>query len=116
MAKVRKIQRRPVAGRNYHVVDTCFLVNKFIPADVVPPGHERDRVEACQDWWKEIESQLEHKRARVYVPDICVAESFKVLANKYYGKLSWFKKKNGFAQAKKKLADFIHIPPRTLSR
>lgn len=42
------------------------------------------------EWWNEIESQIKQRRARVYIPDICIAETFKVLAKKYYQE-RWFR-------------------------
>jgi hypothetical protein len=49
MANVRKIEFHP-ASRQYYVIDTNFLVNKFIPL-VVTAGPDRDRVTACHEWW-----------------------------------------------------------------
>jgi hypothetical protein len=94
VAKVRKIERMPPGGaKNYYLVDACFLANKHIPATYAPAGTDRSRVEQCQDWWKEIDAQLAAGKARVYVPDICIAEAFKVLAKKYHSKNAtekWF--------------------------
>ena len=39
--------------------------------------------------WREIDAQLKDGTARVYVPDICIAETFKVIAKKYYEE-GWF--------------------------
>jgi hypothetical protein len=44
----------------------------------------RHRVERSQNWWREIDAQLRSGHAFVYVPDLCIAEAFKVLAKKYY--------------------------------
>jgi len=113
MAKVRKITRKPAAGKNYYLVDSNFLANKHIPPEHAPVGHERDRVLACRAWWNEIDKQLEDKRARVYVPDICIAEAFKVLAKKYYTQ-RWFPNAVSFARAKSLLSKDIHVEPRKL--
>jgi hypothetical protein len=113
VAKVRKIYIDIAPERNYYLVDTNFLANKFIPASLSPVGRERDRVKACQDWWQEIDAQLGKGRARVYVPDICIAESFKVLAKKYYVE-EWFPTWTRFNQAKKALSEFVRVDPRTL--
>jgi predicted nucleic acid-binding protein len=77
-------------GKNYFLVDACFLANRYIPRLKAPPGRERDRIDSCLKWWKEIDDQLKTKNARVFVPDICIAETFKVLAKKYYSE-KWFK-------------------------
>jgi hypothetical protein len=54
------------------------------------------------------------KSARaIYVPDICIAESFKVLARKYYQD-KWFKTPVSYHNAKKKLIQFVTTPAKTL--
>ena len=83
MARFRKILRSP-SDRIFYLVDANFLVNKFIPSRLVTNTSEKLRVERAQEWWKEIDSQLKAGKAVVYIPDICIAESFKVLAKKYY--------------------------------
>lgn len=103
MAKVRKIDRSPNGGRNFYLVDACFLANKHIPAGSAPAGRERDRVVACQQWWAEIDTQLKNRKARVYVPDICIAEAFKVLAKKYYLD-RWFKSAVTLDRARRRLS------------
>jgi hypothetical protein len=86
---VRKIGRDP-ARKNYFLVDANFLADKHIPPASAPNAHERGRIESCIAWWDEIEDQLARNVARVYIPDICIAEAFKVLAKKRYAH-GWFK-------------------------
>lgn len=81
MARVRKIKRTPADVVAY-IVDANFLVNKFIPAKVVKDQTERAAVERSMEWWHEIDKQLNVSKAIVYVPDVCIAEAFKVLAKK----------------------------------
>lgn len=88
MARMRRIKRNP-ESRNYFVVDACFMGNKYIPPRLAPNQHERRRIERCLEWWEEIDDQLQRGKARVYIPDICIAETFKVLAKKYF-KDHWF--------------------------
>ena len=114
MARVRKIYRNPGAKlRNYYIVDACFLANKFIPLNCVPDQRERERIEACLNWWHEIDSQINRNKARIYVPDICIAEAFKVLAKKYYSE-HWFRRIIDFSNARKQLIKAIQISPRVL--
>lgn len=113
MAKVRKIDRRPRNGRNYYLVDACFLANKHINPEYAPRGLDRSRVESCQDWWAEIDQQLANNKARVYVPDVCIAEAFKVLAKKYYSE-RWFKTYPKYSSAKKKLSADIRMDSKPL--
>ena len=106
MARVRKILCKPVGGRNYYLVDACFLANKHIPAKLAPDAKEKARLEACHDWWREIDAQLDAKVARVYIPDICIAEAFKVLAKKYYIE-DWFKRPADVQRARDALSKDI---------
>ncbi len=113
MAKVRKINSKPENGRNYYLVDANFLVNKHIPASLAPAGRHQERVTACQAWWAEIDAQLKAGTARVYVPDVCIAEAFKVLANKYY-KEKWFTRYADFDAARKKLSVDVRTSAKAL--
>jgi predicted nucleic acid-binding protein len=113
MARVRKIDRTPAAGKNYFLVDACFLANRFIPVNRAPIGHQRTRIEKCLEWWQEIESQIKANKARIYVPDICIAETFKVLAKKYYED-KWFTSATEHNNARNRLRSFISTDPRTL--
>jgi predicted nucleic acid-binding protein len=112
VAKVRKIDRSP-SGRNHFIIDACFLANWAIPRHVAPPGHEQDRIDRCMEWWTEIEHQLDSGHARVYVPDICIAETFKVLAKKYYHQ-KWFSSAVAFNNSRNRLRKFITTPTSTL--
>ena len=113
MANVRRIVRAPVGARNFYLVDACFLANKHIPAVRAPAGHERRRIEACQEWWREIDGQLAARRARVFVPDICIAEAFKVLAKKYYLQ-RWFRTPVELDRARKSLSRDVRTDVRAL--
>jgi len=114
VAKIRKIDRTPANGRrNYFLVDASFLANNYIEPALAPAGRERLRIEACQEWWQEIHHQLDAGTARVYVPDICIAESFKVLAKKYYTQ-HWFQTPAAFSGARRRLARDITMPAKLL--
>lgn len=85
MARVRKILRNPKKSEpNYFIVDACFLAEKYIPVGTVADPAAKTRIRECKRWWKEIDRQVNDGRARVYVPDICIAEAFKVLAKKAF--------------------------------
>jgi len=80
--------------KNYYIVDACFLANKYIPTNINPRTKEQEneikRIKACKAWWKIIEDQLDKEQARVYIPDICIAEVIKTLSKKLYNE-EWFK-------------------------
>lgn len=113
MPMVRRIHRLPVGGINHFVVDANFLANRFIPIAFVPDKDQADRVRLCDEWWDEIDQQLENDLARVYIPDICIAETFKVLAKKYYVD-KWFRSPVGMNNARKALRQTITTPPKVL--
>lgn len=89
MPRIRKISRDPNPRKNYFLVDANFLANKYIPIRIAPDAHQKARIARCLEWWEEIDAQLDSRNARVYVPDVCIAETFKVLAKKYYED-EWF--------------------------
>lgn len=113
MPRVRKIYCDDESPRNYYLVDANFLANKHIQARYAPAGRERDRVQACHDWWKQIDAQLDSGHARVFVPDLCIAEAFKVLAKKYY-RQSWFPTPASFGAAKRGLSQDVRTSDKTL--
>jgi predicted nucleic acid-binding protein len=113
MPNVRKILRNPDSGKNYYLVDANFLANRFIAPKFAPDDSQKDRIAKCNEWWKEIEQQLQQGKARVYVPDVCIAETFKVLAKKYYDE-KWFKKPVDLKNARNRLGKFVSVPPETL--
>lgn len=87
MARVRKIQKSPrKLERNFFIVDASFLANKYLLIGTAPTPEEQSQIRHAHEWWKEIDRQVCEERARVYVPDLCIAEAFKVLAKKYYSK------------------------------
>jgi hypothetical protein len=112
MARVRKIHRKP-NSKNFYLLDANFLANRFIPLARVADPAEKIRVERSMDWWNEIDAQLRSGHAFVYVPDLCIAEAFKVLAMKYYVD-GYFPRPVDYKIARDKLADFLHVSPRSL--
>jgi len=112
MARIRKIYLNPAEGKNYFVVDANFLANKYIPPDQASNPREKTRIQKCLEWWDEIDSQLDINKARVYIPDLCIAETFKVLAQKYYDK--WFQPYNEYSKARKRLIRDITLSDKIL--
>ena len=112
MARYRRIYRNLSQGKNHFVVDANFLANKYIPLQRAPDDRQKTRIEKCLDWWEEIHIQLDSDKARVYIPDLCIAETFKVLAQKYYDK--WFLSPAEYSNARNSLIKDITVPPKTL--
>jgi hypothetical protein len=110
--RVRKIERKP-RERIAYVVDANFLVNRFIPTRFVTNAAEKVAIERSLEWWAEVDAQISMGNAIVYVPDICIAESFKALAKKYY-KDKYFTRPVDHKTARDRLSDFIRTPSSTL--
>lgn len=114
MARIRKIPKHPTkAKRNYFLVDACFLAEKYLPVGTAPSTEAASRIRECKKWWKEIDRQVDDERARVYIPDICIAEAFKVLAKKYYQEEA-FKNSTTFKQARDRLRVDVTTPAKVL--
>ncbi|MBA7700947.1 hypothetical protein ES703_109673 [subsurface metagenome] len=112
MARIRKIYRNPAQGKNYFVIDANFLANKYIPSNRAPNPREETRIQKCLEWWTEIDSQLDINKARVYIPDLCIAETFKVLAQKYYDR--WFHNYSEYSKARRCLIGDITVSDKIL--
>lgn len=112
MGRVRKIQRKPNEKIAY-VIDANFLVNKFIPPGLVTDATEKATIEKSLEWWDELDKQLDAGDGVIYIPDICIAESFKVLAKKYY-KHKYFKRSVDHKNARDKLSEFLKTPANVL--
>jgi hypothetical protein len=115
VARVRKIPKAPPKSlRNYFLVDASFLAEKYIPLGALSQA-DALRTRECHVWWSEIDRQIKLECARVYVPDLCVAEAFKVLARKFYQDLI-FKKHSELQSARDKLASDITLDHRELKK
>ncbi len=113
MAKIRKIDNSPVGGRHHYLVDANFLLNKHLPYALAPTTHEQFRIKACLDWWEKIDKHVHARRARVYSPDLCIAEAFKGLARKHYRE-KWFPTYADFTTARNSLSAHVRVPTKTL--
>lgn len=96
-------------------VDANFLANKYIQPYSAPTKKQKTRIEQCLDWWDEIDDQIYNHKARVYIPDLCIAETFKVLAKKYYME-KWFTTSAELKNARNRLIRDITTPPQSLRR
>ena len=110
---MRKIKTKPRDEKNYFLVDACFLVEKYIPIGSTRSDEERTSLRQSKTWWKEIDRQSKAGLARVYVPDLCIAEAFKVLAKKYYSKES-FKHSAEYKHARERLSGDMSLSHKVL--
>lgn len=113
MARIRKIPRNPPkAERNFFIVDASFFANKYLPIGNAPTNEEQEQIRQAHQWWKEIDTQISNERARVYVPDLCIAEAFKVLAKKYYS--GSFSSSTAFKLARDRLSADVSLSHKEL--
>lgn len=106
--RIRKIDAGTSRKKNFYLVDANFLANYALPhgPSATRRADEIARIRACADWWKRILEQTKRGRARVFVPEICIAEAFKVLAKKYY-KEQWWANAAGFNASKRRLGTLV---------
>ena len=114
MPRVRKITKNPLKTlKNYFLVDACFLAEKYLPVTTAKTEDMKNRIREVKRWWKEIDKQVDEERARVYIPDVCIAEAFKVLAKKNHQEHA-FLKTHHYYTARNKLANDITTTPKVL--
>jgi hypothetical protein len=111
MPRRSQISRRP-AGINRYLVDANFLANRFIPLRNITKPAEHQRIARSSDWWAELDKQIAAKKAVVYVPDLCIAEAFKVLAKKRYEDAVF--DTTQYKKARDALSDLIRTPRKRL--
>ena len=109
MAKIRQIQRNPSGGKNYFIVDAGFLISKYLPLDRVSDPEQKASVEKSLHWWGEIDSQLRSDKARVCVPDPCLAKVFSTLAHKHFAD-RWFQDYTEYGRVRTKLIEDTTTP------
>ena len=121
MARKRTIPKSPEGHKNYFIIDANVLVYLALPQMnrskyIKFTDHkEQLRTERCLEYWKIINKQLKENQARIYVPDVCIAEAFKVLAKWYYKK-KYFQNSRSYNQATKRLRKLISTPHREMSK
>lgn len=112
--RIRKIDRSP-EKKHYYIIDTNFLLNRFIPHENIRKENEKTRVLSCIEWWDIIDEQIKENKAKIFIPDICIAEAFKVLARKYYEE-KLFKNHQEYSKWKRKLSNFVRVSTKALTK
>jgi hypothetical protein len=121
LAKKRTIPKSPEGHKNYFIIDANVLVYLALPQMnrskyIKFTDHkEQLRAERCLEYWKIINKQLKKIQARIYVPDVCIAEAFKVLAKRYYKK-KYFQNSGSYYQATERLRKLISTPHKEMSK
>ena len=121
MARKRTIPKDPSPGKNYFLIDANVLAYAALPKLTratsinITDGKEKDRAMRCKEWWKYINRQMKENKARVYVPDICIAEAFKVLAKWYYQK-GFFQNAASYNQPRERLRKLVSTSHKDMAR
>lgn len=68
----------------YYVVDSNFFANKYLSPHEGFNEEDKDRIRISKQWWEILDWQISKKFAIVYINDLCIAETFKIIAKKYY--------------------------------
>lgn len=115
MARQRHIQSSPKGYANHYLVDACFLTNKYLNPTPITDPKEANRVKSCKEWWTEIRRQMRNGCAKVFIPDICIAEAFKTLSKKYY-KDGCLSSPVAYKNAREKLIRDVHLSAKDARR
>ncbi len=110
MRSIRRCIPKTPKETHFYLVDANFLANKRINEKQIQDAGQKKRVTCAKAYWKHIDKQLKENIARVYVLDLCIAETFKVLAKKYYNQEKIFSNYSSYAHAKKRLHEDLHLP------
>ena len=68
----------------YYIIDSNFFANKYLKPIESSNLLDRDRIINSLLWWEVIDEQVRRKLAILYINDLCISETFKVIAKKYY--------------------------------
>jgi len=119
MARKITIPKDPSPGKNYFLLDANVLVYVGLPRrlqKVNLPAKERARAARCTAWLEAVKRQCKQGRARVYIPDVVIAEAFKVLAKWYY-RDGWFGRNAvAYNQAKNRLRGYVAQTHREMAK
>lgn len=94
-----------------YLIDTNFLAYRYFNVDKIKNKDEKDRAIAAQEYWVHINRHTKKGIAKVFVLDICIAETFKTLAKKYYGNSGVFPNSTYYKNACDRLRKNIQVTP-----
>ena len=80
MSRIKKIYTN--SDLHCFVVDACVLVDAALGSVLTVPEHAGKP--QTKDWWDRIHQLALAGKSTIYIPDICIAEAFKVVAKKYW--------------------------------
>lgn len=107
----RKIPNSP-KEKLYYLIDANFLVNKHLNPKNITDRGEINRINSAKRYWNIIDKQLENNQAQVYILDVCIAETFKVFAKKFYNQEPIFKNHSSYSHVCTKVRKDISLSPK----
>jgi hypothetical protein len=99
----------------WYLVDANFIVNRYLKAPTISDKGERFRVLSAQAYWATIDEQLADDQCKVLLLDVCIAEAFKTLAKKYFGKNPSIQSPGEYNRIRKRLRSDITLSSRDAS-
>ncbi len=104
----RIIPRKP-ENRIWYLIDSNFLINKYLDSEYIQNPKEKKLVEDAHYYWSIIDEQIASSKATVLILDVCIAETFKNLAKKEYFKPCVFPDSNKYHRALRNLRKDLQL-------
>jgi len=96
----------------FYIIDANFFANKYLKSSESVNVTDHDRIENSHAWWEVIDWQINNNIAIVFINELCIAETFKVIAKKYYQEKVI--NNNVFQVIKKQITNNIQLSVRKL--
>jgi hypothetical protein len=87
---IMKIPLEPQDPLHY-IIDSNFFANKYLFPSEGANEEDKKRIENSREWWVILNYQVEKGVAIAYINDLCISETFKIFAKKYYQERSFSK-------------------------
>ncbi len=119
MGNTIKIKKHPTKNNpNYFLIDSDFFVNRYLSKHLsylnLNSGNSgEESIEKSALWWNEINSQLKNEIAYLFIPNVCISETFKVLAKRQYDKdEKIIKKYKYYKELIDEISEDLHVNPK----
>ena len=92
-----------------YIVDPCFLFYKYVKEKDLCDKEDLKNFPHSHEYWKIISAQIISRKARVFVPDICIAETFNTFSKKRFNQEEKNFNNNTYHSCRKKFIKDISI-------
>jgi hypothetical protein len=107
--KINRCIKKHPDGFLFYLVDPCFLYYKYVREKDLTEPQDLKNFPHSSEYWKIITSQIESGKARVFVPDICIAETFNTFSRKRFNTSEKNFHNNSYSFCRKKMIKDISI-------